>query len=251
MSTNYWNERFLRYGHTGWANQAIYFYDQFLRLRLVREEIMQLGFSPNFKCLDYGCGVGDFSRMLSTLGGRVVAYDLTDEIVSAARIRDDSSSAFYTSKLSETLESSPFDLVLSITVLQHILDDAALQGVIDNLAGSLVEGGCMLVIETTGEPNASSSHVRLRTKEMWERFFMTASLKLREAKYIYHPALKPTHSFQEYSSKWIVKTLRVASFLRFPFAGLFLAKIAKKAAECDKDYFVDSGSPTLLMVWQK
>lgn len=249
--TSYWTGRFRRYGHTGWANQAIYCYDQFIRLRLVREVIIQLGFSPKFKCLDYGCGIGDFSRMLSILNARVVAYDVADEIVEAARIRDRSTDTFYTSKSAEAMGNAPFDLILSITVLQHILDDAALQDVIGNLAASLVEGGYMLVIETTGEPDASSSHVRLRTKEMWKQFFVKAGLKLREAKYIYHPTLKPTRSFQEYLSKWNVKALRAASFFRVPLARFFLAKIARNAAECDKDYFVDSGSPTLLMVWQR
>lgn len=57
----YWGERFRRYGHTGWADELIYAYDQSLRLKAIDKALTRakVAVSSVTHVLDVGCGTGD------------------------------------------------------------------------------------------------------------------------------------------------------------------------------------------------
>ncbi len=72
--SDFWNERLVKFGHTGWADPVIYAYDQQERLALIGAAITKLSIKRG-SALDFGCGAGDFSKLLLSNGFNVCDYD--------------------------------------------------------------------------------------------------------------------------------------------------------------------------------
>jgi 2-polyprenyl-3-methyl-5-hydroxy-6-metoxy-1,4-benzoquinol methylase len=72
--TRFWQERFAAHGNTGKADTKIYAFDQECGLQWLREWLDKTQLPPG-KALDFGCGSGDFSKLLVKLGWNVVAYE--------------------------------------------------------------------------------------------------------------------------------------------------------------------------------
>jgi ubiquinone/menaquinone biosynthesis C-methylase UbiE len=102
--------------------------------------------------LDVGCGIGRWSYRFARRGARVVGIDPSREMVAQARRRS----------LVETLEPRPrflvgdvvqlpiqaaFDRIVVVTVLQHIVDDAAVACALENLRRLLSRDGRLLLLE--------------------------------------------------------------------------------------------------------
>lgn len=247
----FWSARARKYGHTGWTNQAIYHYDQTLRLKLVKETVERLNMSRGSKCLDYGCGTGDFTRMLSGMGLNVLGYDLSGAVIDVAKSHGVPPNARYTTHTDDLATHGPYHLVLAVTVFQHILDDASLHAAIQHVAQCMQDGGHLILIESSVQGSRQSAHVQGRTRAAWQNAFMSNGLSLCLTKSLYHPTLQPTPSFKAYRAKPIVRVLRVATHFGLPLANRVLRRIASKAVEADRDYFVEGDSPVVLMVWRK
>jgi ribosomal protein L11 methylase PrmA len=71
---DFWQARHAKFGHTGWASRKIYAFDQFVRLSRFVDLLDENNIKPGV-ALDFGCGAGDFSRVLLDRGWSVVAYD--------------------------------------------------------------------------------------------------------------------------------------------------------------------------------
>lgn len=247
----FWSTRARKYGHTGWTNQAIYHYDQTLRIKLVRDTVEQLNLSPGSKCLDYGCGTGDFTRMLSGMGLIVLGYDLSDAVIDVAKSQGVPPNSRYTTDTDDLATHGPYGLVLAVTVFQHILDGASLQATIQHVAQCMQDGGHLILIESSLQRSHQSAHVQGRTAAAWQDAFRSSGLRLSFTKSLYHPTLQPTPSFKAYSARPLVRALRVATHFRLPLANRWLRQIASRAVEADSDYFVEGNSPVILMVWRK
>ena len=80
MNKIFWTQRVNTYGHTGWSDNITYMYDQSLRLNLV-EKMIQKYFSDKLKfSLDYGCGSGDFTKLLASYSVETTGVDIAQEI---------------------------------------------------------------------------------------------------------------------------------------------------------------------------
>jgi len=247
----FWSARARKYGHTGWTNQAIYHYDQTLRLKLVKETIESLNIRQGSKCLDYGCGTGDFTRMLSGMGLNVLGYDVSDAVIDVAKSHGVPPNARYTVHADDVATQSPYQLVLAVTVFQHILDDASLHAAVLRVAQCMEDGGHLILIESSIHGSGQSAHVHGRSTAAWQNAFMSSGLRLWFTKSLYHPTLQPTPSFKAYSARPLVRALRVATHFRLPLANWWLRQIASNAVETDRDYFVEGNSPVVMMVWRK
>jgi SAM-dependent methyltransferase len=102
------------------------------------------------RVLDVGCGVGRWSRLLAGRGARVLGVDLSPTMIEQARRRADAVGVrcrFAVADLSRLDMEERFDLVLGVTVLQHILDPGACRAALSAMASHLAPGGRMVLLE--------------------------------------------------------------------------------------------------------
>ena len=178
-----WNERALSQGHTGWANPHIYRYDQPLRIQAILKLIKSSPFSmTELSVLDFGCGTGDFSFAVANLGAKVTGIDISDVVIERAKqiAGGKSNAAFETSSDSFfTKRPEKFNMVLSITVLQH-LNGNELKKTLRQLFEVMVPGGYLLAIEMvrgTRNPDNRTSPIP-RGHEDWLKEFNDCGFEL-------------------------------------------------------------------------
>jgi len=168
------------YGMPAYYNKAIHHSQQ-----LALEQWLQL--PRGTKVLDVGCGVGRWSRMLAARGAEVTGIDLSPTMISEARRRAARQGIakqcrFLVQDLAVLDAGERFDVVLSVTVLQHILDPQALRAAVQRMAAHLAEGGTMIVLEAappraTGRCN--SRIFRARPRSEYLRLFANSGLHVR------------------------------------------------------------------------
>ena len=73
-TSTFWSGRLICHGHTGWSDPVVYAYDQLERLEIIKSVVSKNKFK-NGVALDFGCGTGDFSKLLLKMGFSVCGYD--------------------------------------------------------------------------------------------------------------------------------------------------------------------------------
>ncbi len=183
----YWNDRFTRYNHTGWNIPGIYKYDQKVRVRAVLSSLDALNIpcTAGSRVLDIGCGTGAITEALARRGATVVGYDISSGVIEQARARlgDAPNVVLECANLVDTeLKHGPYDLITSVTVLQHQVDDRSLSEVIGKLSRALKRGGTVLILESVlpeGSSGRGADHyIRPRTRSEWLERFREAGLQL-------------------------------------------------------------------------
>jgi 2-polyprenyl-3-methyl-5-hydroxy-6-metoxy-1,4-benzoquinol methylase len=186
-TSTFWNDWFARQGHTGWSNPAIYRHDQKIRVHAILSalESLNFDFSPSRRALDIGCGTGDITAALASRGIQVVGYDISSGIIeqARARFRDQPTVTLECANLVDAhIEHGPYDLITSVTVLQHQVDDRALREVLTKLSHALKPDGRIVVLEVVlpeGSAGAfAEDYVRPRTRSEWLAHFESAGLEL-------------------------------------------------------------------------
>jgi 2-polyprenyl-3-methyl-5-hydroxy-6-metoxy-1,4-benzoquinol methylase len=133
------------YGMPGFYNRAIH-----LEQRLALEPWLKV--NAGTRVLDVGCGVGRWSRLLAARGADVTGVDLSPSMIAQARQRAAAEGVadrcrFQVQDLSNLDVGERFDLVLGVTVLQHILDPGALRAALVAMTAHLAPGGRMILLE--------------------------------------------------------------------------------------------------------
>lgn len=106
--------------------------------------------------LDIGCGTGAFSRLLAKSSGRVLALDLSPNMIALARER---SARFpnidfeVADVLTRELPAEGFDCVATIATLHHL----PFEEVLPKLKGALRPGGVLLVLDLFQEEGLSDA----------------------------------------------------------------------------------------------
>ena len=140
----FWDEWCKKYGHTGWNNERVYKYDQPLRLRAIEQALSRLRIEGNICALDIGCGSGDIVALLRKRGFNVTGIDISKEVIKMAKNRfsRDTNVKLFCCRI-EDMEFPPdsFDLVTSVTVLQHITDDNSFLTAVRKIVDIVVGGG--------------------------------------------------------------------------------------------------------------
>lgn len=96
--------------------------------------------------LDFGCGVGEYSRMFSDLGAVVSAYDLSEKMIQKAISLNRCKKVEYVSDL-ESLGNQQFDIVYCQMVLV-VLDIDTIETVIKIISSRLKTDGKAVFINT-------------------------------------------------------------------------------------------------------
>jgi 2-polyprenyl-3-methyl-5-hydroxy-6-metoxy-1,4-benzoquinol methylase len=108
---------------------------------------------PGSKVLDFGCGVGRWTRAMAANGCKVTAVDFSAAMLRQAAERSaqtglSSQIRFVHADVTQLLlEPGSFDVVFGVTVLQHVLSDVALHRTLERLARLLRPGGRFILME--------------------------------------------------------------------------------------------------------
>jgi SAM-dependent methyltransferase len=154
----YWEERARRFAAEGEGLAAVCsygmpeFYNRMIHFTQYLALARSLRVRPGTRVLDVGCGVGRWSRLLAARGALVTGVDLSPTMIAEARRRAASAGVasrcrFLVQDLARLDADGPYDLVLGVTVLQHILDPGALRNAVLRLAGHLAPDGRLVLLE--------------------------------------------------------------------------------------------------------
>ena len=207
----FWNNRTRRFNHTGWADGTIYDFDQPARLLAIKHIIDQ-ELSTKDAVLDFGTGSGDFAELLSNTFGRVIASDLSNKVIEVARQCHGMTEniEFICTDDVNTLPIEPhtLDLVLSITVLGHILEDEALKGTLRYFHQIIRSSGRLIVMEYTPRQEITpDAYQRFRSYDDWQVTFQESGFELERCFGFYHPSETPCSSYLRYRRHLLLKIL--------------------------------------------
>lgn len=152
----YWEERAIRFGHVDRGLPAVCaygmprLYNEAIHASQCRALAPLLTQWRDLDILDVGCGIGRWSIELAKRGNRVVGLDLSETMVALAsrnaqRARVDCD--FTVGSVVSRRFGRRFDVVLAVTVLQHVLDDGEFHSAIRNLADHIAPGGALVLLE--------------------------------------------------------------------------------------------------------
>jgi ubiquinone/menaquinone biosynthesis C-methylase UbiE len=120
--------------------------------------------------LDVGCGVGRWSLELAARGHEVLGMDFSPSMVEQARTRAARAGlecSFVVGDITTMQLGRTFDLIVCVTVLQHILRPEHARETVKGLAAHLRSGGRLVLLEAA--PTRASSrcdHAAFRTRSL-------------------------------------------------------------------------------------
>ncbi len=252
MSSDFWAERVRRHGHTGWSDPATYCYDQRLRLKAIAQTVLapssEASPARRASALDFGCGVGDFCALLAPHFEAVTGYDTAAEVLVRARVHNAAPNIRYENRLEMALDRR-HDLILGVTVLQHVVSDAALQALLVRLAAALAPGGRVVVMETLAALESDAGYLKRRTLGQMVSLFDAAGLALVARHGFHHPTECPTPTYARYRARRSVSWLGRLASLGMPGTRAMLRRIAWPLADGDADALGHAASPTQILVF--
>ena len=189
----YWEDRAQRFAAEGAGLAAVCaygmpeFYNRAIQLEQRLALRPWLDVKPGTRVLDVGCGVGRWSRLLAAKGARVTGVDLSPTMIAQAKLRAAEEGVadrcqFRVQDLSGLDVGEQFDVVLGVTVLQHILEPELLRAAVRRMTAHLAPGGRMILLEAapTGSVQRCDSTVfRARQRDDYLELFGQCDLQLR------------------------------------------------------------------------
>ncbi len=156
--------------------------------------------------LDFGCGNGDFSRLLLRLGFKVVGYD------PYVRPAISDTDFTYVSDYVALARLTTADLALSITTLDHILGIAEAREAVCKIRSSLRRGGqfCMLEYALDSEADRPTFNLRnnyqsFRLLRDWEDILGSSGFGIIKVRPAPHPLLCPSPGYLQYANSFLAR----------------------------------------------
>jgi 2-polyprenyl-3-methyl-5-hydroxy-6-metoxy-1,4-benzoquinol methylase len=189
----YWEDRARRFAAEGEGLAAVCsygmpeFYNRLIHLsqRLALAPWLRVG--PGTRVLDVGCGVGRWSRLLAARGAQVTGVDLSPTMIAESQRRAAAAGLakrcrFIVQDTAHLQLDQRFDLVLGVTVLQHILDTAALRSALQSIHSHLAPGGRIVLLEAAPTQlvnRCDTSIFKARLRGSYVQLFQECGLRLR------------------------------------------------------------------------
>jgi len=174
-ASEYWNERHqresdMRSGGNITFDEATNRMFYMRRLALLMDLVgLQSSPSAPLSLLDAGCGKGWFSRELARFGHQVDSIDGSPAAIEHAR-RLGGGPRYHQSSLSGWRSPWLYDVVLSVDVMFHILDNAEWERSVGNLASLVRLGGRLIVADwEADEDKALGNYQMLRGRPRYRR----------------------------------------------------------------------------------
>lgn len=186
----YWDSRARRYAGEGRALKAVcsygmpHFYNAAIELCQRRALRPWLQARIAGKVLDVGCGVGRWSLPLAQRGADITGLDVSPFMIRRAIEKARAlgvSCEFICADVRAFDSPKRFDLILSVTVLQHVVDPDEAQEVLRRLAGLLAEQGELVLLEAAprqGSVRCDSGIFRARSLEWYRSALAGAGLHI-------------------------------------------------------------------------
>ncbi len=188
----------------------MYAYDQQERLEVVSSALGPAAASGAAgRAIDFGCGTGDFSRRLLDRGFEVCGYDpfveprLTHRAFTYARRYEDI-----------PYEAASVDLVLSVTVMDHLLEADELDRALELIREKLKPGGVLLLLEyclddegQRTEAMADSSYQAFRTRQEWTAHLANHAFSHEETWTVPHPVENPSTGYRAFRRSPVVRAV--------------------------------------------
>src|SRR4051812_3804890 len=199
FTKDYWNERALKYGHTGHAEPFYYCFDQEARKFAIREVIRETAFQQKNKALDFGCGSGDFIPLLLESFQSVSGFDISETVIEKAKPRFAGTTNVTLSHAFKTIEAKgPYDLALSVTVLQN-LSKQELQTTLQLLYANLNNGAHLVCLDAfLSTEKKREQNMDKATTDEWLQCLTAEGFKLQASRAFYNPVMFPTRSWKLY-----------------------------------------------------
>jgi SAM-dependent methyltransferase len=189
----YWEARAKRFAVAGNGLAAVCsygmpgFYNRLIHLCQRRALEPWLQVTPGTRVLDVGCGIGRWGRMLAARGAQVTGVDLSPTMIAEAKRRARASGlgdkCVFVVQDSTTLEiDGAFDLIVCVTMLQHILDVGKMRSALHHMALHLAPGGRLVLLEAAPARIATrcNSHVfTARHRSVYLRLIRACGLRVR------------------------------------------------------------------------
>ena len=190
-ASTYWETRACRFAGDGRGLRAVCsygmpaFYNGYIHLVQASALRPWLRVPAGLRVLEVGCGVGRWSRRLAASGARVTGIDLAPAMVAEAQRRAlaegvDNRCEFLQGDAADLSFEQPFDLILCVTVLQHILDAERMQDALDRMRAHLATGGRMVLLEaapSSSDTRCDSSVFTARHERVFHEAFARAGLR--------------------------------------------------------------------------
>ena len=189
----YWEDRARRFAAAGDGLAAVCSYGMPAFYNRAIHLCQQLALRPwlrvrhGARVLDVGCGVGRWSRLLASRGAQVTGVDISSTMIAEATRRAgtqglDRSCRFLVQDLAALDAGGKFDLILGVTVLQHILEPAALRAAVQRMAAHLTDTGTLILLEAAPlrlVEACDSATFRARQRSAYLRLFSECGLTVR------------------------------------------------------------------------
>ena len=184
----YWEDRARRYAAQGSGLAAICSYGMPEFYNRAIDLTQRLALQPWLNdvagkpVLDVGCGVGRWSRWMAAGGAQVTAVDLSHTMTMEAKRRaeEEGLSArcrFLTQDLAELDTGEEYELILGVTVLQHVLDENRLECAVGRLRHHLSPTGRLVLLEAAPSlPNSSCDTAVFQARNL--DFYLTLFARL-------------------------------------------------------------------------
>jgi 2-polyprenyl-3-methyl-5-hydroxy-6-metoxy-1,4-benzoquinol methylase len=189
----YWEERARRFAVAGDGLAAVCsygmpgFYNRLIDFCQRRALAPWLKAGPGTRVLDVGCGVGRWSRLLASRGACVTGVDLSPTMIAEAERR--AAASGLTSRCRFIVQDSAaleiagsFDLILCVTMLQHILDVGALRSALQRMSRHLAPDGRLVILEAAPARLASRCNTSVftaRHRGVYLQLFRECGLRVR------------------------------------------------------------------------
>lgn len=189
---SYWDERARRFALRGPGLAAVCsygmpaFYNRYIDIcqRRALAPWMHGPARPGSTALDVGCGIGRWSLQLARLGHDVTAVDLSPRMLERAEARAREAGVacrFAVGDAAGLALGRTFELILCVTVLQHITDPSAAQTAITRLAEHLSPTGELVLLEAAPSlaiTRCDTAAFRARTLDWYLEALERAGLRL-------------------------------------------------------------------------
>ena len=188
----YWEDRARRYAGVGEGLAAVCSYGMPEFYNRAIDLTQRLALRPwlrnlnGKRVMDVGCGIGRWTRWMALQGAQVTGVDLSFTMTLEARRRTALAGLaegcrFLTQDLSELDTGSQYELILGVTVLQHILDPLRLRTAVSRLRDHLLREGRIVLIEaapTRSNSRCDSAVFQARDLTFYQDLFSSSGLEV-------------------------------------------------------------------------
>ena len=172
----YWKERHVRFrgdrrsvGHIAWSDAKNEKLTQAGAARLNSLVPGLFDSTASLEALDLGCGVGRFAPLITGLGFAYTGVDVSPDALDQA-MRKCPSGIFVQADICAYRPQRRFDLILTLYVLIHVVDDGRWSGALDVIARSMSPRGvCILIDEVPVTRYQPADHVVFRSADEYGR----------------------------------------------------------------------------------